>query len=108
MTSFGTKLKPIIKHKHKTISAFAEKNGINYTQVSQYLNNRTPSMEFLEIVMREFPEIDLNWLLREDNAHSFFLLNEPDEKYEIQMSNEDIVIKIEKLLDVLKSNLSQK
>lgn len=108
MEKFGQKLKQLIKEEHKTVSAFAKKIDMNYTQVSRYLNGDKPSVDFLEIVMREFPTLDLNWLLREDSRTDLKLLNETQVEYESPVNNEDLIMGMEKLLSQLKSNLAQK
>lgn len=103
---FGEKLKQIIKGKYRTVSDCAEKLDINYSQLSQYLNGRQISIEFLHKVIEEFKDTDLNWLLREDYEVSY-IAQEAHVVYKKPMKNEEIITKMEQLLGELKSQLPQ-
>ncbi|AXP79220.1 hypothetical protein CJ739_120 [Mariniflexile rhizosphaerae] len=104
---FGEKLKVVIKKKYRTIGDCADKFGMNYTQLSQYLNGKKISIEFLSKVIEEFPDVDLNWLLR-DNLDEEYMVNENQAGYKIPMKNEEIVDKTIELLTDLKLQLTQK
>lgn len=104
---FGEKLKEVIKQKYSSIRDFADKKEMNYSQVSQYLHGRKISIEFLFILIEEFPELDLNWLLRDED----FVENTVNEKpstYKIPLKNDEIINKTIDLLLDLKNQLSQK
>jgi transcriptional regulator with XRE-family HTH domain len=45
-------------------SAFADRIGVQRSSISHILSGRNkPSIDFLEKIMIEFPETDLNWLI---------------------------------------------
>lgn len=103
---FGEKLKVLIKTKYRTVGDCAEKLDVNYTQLSQYLNGRQVSTEFLFKVINEFHETDLNWLLRDD-VPAENSVQEPVAVYKKPMENAEIIEKMEQLLGDLKSQLPQ-
>lgn len=103
----GEKLKQLIKTKHKTIGAFADKIGMNYSQVSQYLNGRQLSIEFIYKIIDEFPEADLNWLLR-DNVDHINIVSDTNPEYKIARNPVQIIDTINVLLGELRSQLPQK
>lgn len=104
----GEKLKRLIKTKHKTIGLFAEKIGMNYSQVSQYLNGRQLSIEFIYKIIEEFPEADLNWLLRDNIDHTNAIVSESHPEYKIVRNPDQIIDTINVLLGELRSQLPQK
>ncbi|GAB1857481.1 hypothetical protein MHTCC0001_23170 [Flavobacteriaceae bacterium MHTCC 0001] len=101
---FEDKLRQVIKTKYSKLGDLADKFDMNYSQLSQYLNGKKISIEFLLKVIKEFPEVDLNWLLREKEitADSVQEANEP---YKAILNNEQIIKKIEALLNDLKNQL---
>lgn len=102
--TFEDKLKQLIKSKYNRLGDLAIKFDMNYTQLSQYLNGKKISIDFLNKIINEFPEVDLNWLLREDYL-SKSRVNEHPEVYKTILSNEQIVQKIEVLLNDLKKQM---
>ena len=65
---FEDKLKQLIKSKYDRLGDLAEKFDMNYSQLSQYVNGKKVSIDFLNKIIQEFPEADLNWLLRNDHV----------------------------------------
>ncbi len=58
------RIKQIISEYGLTISRFADKLGIQRSGISHILSGRNkPSYDFLMKVLREFQDIDANWLL---------------------------------------------
>ena len=54
----------ILRAKNITAKQFAEEIGIQPSGMSHILNGRNnPSLEFVNKVIRRYPEIDANWLL---------------------------------------------
>lgn len=103
----GEKLRLVIKKEYKSLKTFAEKIDINYNQLSNYLNDyQKPSIDFLDRFIKEFPNTDLNWLLREGAED--FGVKEKNFRYKSPMKNDEIIDEIEELLNELKSNLAQK
>lgn len=103
---FEDKLKRLIKTKYNRLSDLADKFEMNYSQLSQYVNGKKVSIEFLTKIIQEFPDTDLNWLLREDSSH-VGRVNESGEPYKTVLENEQIIDKIELLLSDLKSQLKE-
>ena len=89
---FEEKLKRLIKTKYGKLSDLAEKFDMNYTQLSQYVNGKKISIDFLTKIIQEFPDVDLNWLLRNDN-----ILREGVEPYKRALTDKQIIDKIEEL-----------
>ncbi len=104
---FGEKLKNLIKTKYRTVGECAEKLEINYSQLSQYLNGRSISQEHLSKIINDFPNTDLNWLLRDDFIEQN-TINESPVLYKRLRNNTEIINKIETLLGDLKEQLPQK
>ena len=89
---FEEKLKRLIKTKYSKLSDLADKFDMNYTQLSQYVNGKKISIDFLTKIIQEFPDVDLNWLLRNDN-----ILREGVEPYKRALTDKQIIDKIEEL-----------
>ncbi len=101
---FEDKLKRLIKTRYKKLSDLAKKFDMNYSQLSQYLNGKKVSIEFLNNIIQEFPDADLNWLLRDDVKD---LVNEDGDPYPYKavLERDEIIIKIETLLQELKTQM---
>ncbi|WP_242204944.1 helix-turn-helix domain-containing protein [Aestuariivivens insulae] len=103
---FEDKLRQLIKSKYDKLGDLAVKFDMNYSQLSQYVNGKKVSIEFLTKIIHEFPEADLNWLLRDD----YFVedgVNEKPGAYKVFLNNEQIIDKMEKLLKELRSKLPE-
>lgn len=101
---FKEKLKRLIKTKYSKLGDLAEKFNMNYTQLSQYVNGKKISIDFLNKVIKEFPEADLNWLLRDDYVDKNGV-QEDEETYKSTLTKKQIVDKIERLVIDLKDKL---
>ena len=104
---FEDKLKQLIKSKYDRLGDLAEKFDMNYSQLSQYVNGKKVSIDFLNKIIQEFPEVDLNWLLRDDHVIKDGV-NERPLQYKTVLNNEQIIDKIEKLLQELKNQLPRR
>ncbi|MCL6294083.1 helix-turn-helix domain-containing protein [Jejuia spongiicola] len=104
--SFEDKLRQLVKTKYNKLSDLAEKFDMNYSQLSQYINGKKVSLDFLNKIIEEFPEADLNWLLRDDNINDN-RVQEQSESYKAVLNNEQIINKIEVLLDDLKNQIAK-
>ncbi|WP_034041543.1 helix-turn-helix domain-containing protein [Wocania ichthyoenteri] len=104
---FEDKLKKLIKSKYSRLSDLAEKFEMNYTQLSQYVNGKKVSIEFLTKIIQEFPDADLNWLLRNDSKKENNSVEEYNEPYKAILNNEQIIAKIEVLLSDLKDQIAK-
>jgi transcriptional regulator with XRE-family HTH domain len=70
------RLHVILKMHHLTPSAFADKIGVQRSNVSHVLSGRNkPSLDFLEKIIIHFPKVNAKWLIsgRAD------VLNDPDD-----------------------------
>ena len=99
---FEEKLKQLIKTKYSKLSDLAGKFDMNYTQLSQYVNGKKISIDFLTKIIQEFPDTDLNWLLRNDD-----ILQESVESYKRELTDKQIIDKIEVLLADLKDQIKE-
>jgi transcriptional regulator with XRE-family HTH domain len=106
--NFEDKLKQLIKTKYSRLRDLAERLEMNYSQLSQYVNGKKISIDFLNKIIQEFPDVDLNWLLRDEDTIKKDLLNEEGANYKTFLNNEQIIAKIEMLLEDLKNQLPQK
>jgi len=104
---FEDKLRQLIKTKYNKLGDLAEKFDMNYSQLSQYVNGKKISLEFLTKIIEEFPKADLNWLLRDDETKHNSVQESP-EAYKAILSNEQIIDKIEVLLSDLKNQINSK
>ena len=63
-TAFKERLDQILSHYEMTASAFADAIGVQRSSISHLLSGRNkPSLDFVLKVVREFPEVNLYWLL---------------------------------------------
>lgn len=102
----GDKLRLVIAAKYNRIGDLADKFDMNYSQLSQYLNNRDISIAFLSKVIHEFPDVDLNWLLRNEETQENGV-SEPRKTYKTRGNKDEIITKLEAFVKELKSNTSQ-
>ncbi|MDO5978117.1 hypothetical protein [Flavivirga spongiicola] len=100
---FKEKLKQLIKTKYSKYGDLADKFEMNYTQLSQYINGKKISIDFLNKIIHEFPDADLNWLLRNDD-----ILREDVEPYKATLTSKQIIDKIEILFEDLKDQIEEK
>lgn len=62
--AFKERLEQILSHYELTAAAFADAIGVQRSSISHLLNGRNkPSLDFVLKVVREFPEVNLYWLL---------------------------------------------
>ncbi len=74
----GSRLKEVLKDKKLKQNQFAKEIDENLTQLNKVLNDQRPiSIEMLTKVAKRFPDLDINWLFRED-AERRRLVNEED------------------------------
>ncbi len=100
--TFEEKLKQLIKSKYNKLGDLAEKFEMNYSQLSQYVNGKKISIDFLNKIIEEFPEVDLNWLLRDSDA-----VREGTEVYKPVLNKEQIIESIESLLVDLRNQMEK-
>lgn len=76
------RIKMLIDEKHMSANSFAKEIGVSQRTLSNYINGRTPSLDFVLIVLSHMSELSAEWLLR--GKGSMFLSDE-------QQVNESIV-----------------
>lgn len=63
-TEFSKRLQKVITYYDETSSSFAEKIGVQRSNISHLLSGRNkPSLEFILKVLNTYPEVELYWLL---------------------------------------------
>lgn len=68
-TSIAERIKEIIEKNDLTASTFAEKINVGRSSISHILSGRNkPSLDFILNVMKEFPDVDLYWLMNGQKA----------------------------------------
>lgn len=73
---FLKRLQKVIQYYELTSSAFADKIGVQRSSISHLLSGRNkPSLDFILKILKEFPEVELYWLL---NGRGSFPKNEPE------------------------------
>ena len=59
-----SRIQAVITHHNLTVSAFADKIGVQRSSVSHVLSGRNkPSLDFVLKLVKTFPEVNLYWLL---------------------------------------------
>lgn len=78
--------------------------GYNESMISKYINSDKLSSNFIELLVKHFPDIDFNYLLKEDDV----LENQEKsiEKYEHESFK--IIEEIESKIEELKTNMARK
>jgi hypothetical protein len=107
--SFSKKLNEFFNNKGLTKKRDIAKAIETHEQVyGRWMKSDDISITFIERLTKNFPEIDLNYLLKNNNAdENFNVLNEPSEIY-LKSSEEDKLInEIEGKLNELKEILAQ-
>jgi transcriptional regulator with XRE-family HTH domain len=105
---FGEKLALLLKEKGLSQAKFAREMEVNSVSVNQYIKGtRTPPVEFIQKVIDYFPEVDLNWLLREE-SNTTMMLQDAQAVYNVPITPATLIESIEKNLKELKAQLSQK
>ncbi len=64
----------IMRENNLTASAFADAIGVQRSSISHIVSGRNkPSYDFIERILKRFPEINANWLIRgEGDMYNFF------------------------------------
>ena len=82
------RLQLILKMHNLTPSAFADKLGVQRSNVSHVISGRNkPSLDFLEKIILNFPRVNAHWLLTGQMSTS------PEVKLEVKKEEEAVVEK---------------
>lgn len=58
------RISKIIKEKNLSSAKFADEIGVQRSSISHVLSGRNkPSLEFIQKILKTYPDIDINWLL---------------------------------------------
>lgn len=66
MKTFPHKIRRIIEDSGLTVEAFADKIDVTRTVIYNIYAGQKPSMNFISKLIIKYPDIDLNWLLKEE------------------------------------------
>ena len=100
MEDINLRFKEIIKNQTISASEFAKKINVQRSSISHILNGRNkPSLEIVRKICREFPEIDVEWLIfgKKKQNHS------PTEQQSNDNSKKNIDSEVEKIILLLKN-----
>lgn len=90
------------------VTQFCEDFSLNYKQWNAYCNgSQDLGIKIIQILMDIFPNLNLNWLLKDDSSKyldSNYVL-EPKNIYQKEVSNEMLMNKLENIEILLKSKL---
>lgn len=91
---FSEKIKNLLKDKGLTQVEFAAAAGMNYAHANKFiLGHRAPSMDFIQNIVKVFPDVDLNWLLLPQREHKgVYRLGEENGSYANQKALDYIQI----------------
>ena len=104
----GEKLRLLLKEKKLTQYEFAEAIEESLSQINKVLNgHRNVSSAMIEKIVGYFPEIDLNWFLKDDITIRS-MVNEEGDTYLKQSNPTQILQNMEEEIKALKSILPQK
>lgn len=74
--------------------------NLNYQVTARNIQNNKPTIEIIVALKREFPELDLNWLLLEESEKQM-ILSDPVEEYK---SPRGTIKKIQEMLSNLEKH----
>ena len=108
MTIEGDKIKQLISYygadkgypEKSYLVRFCDDNNLNYKQWSAYCSStQNLGLKIIEVLMDIFPDLNLNWLLKEDVSmfKNTNVLNEPGDFYVKEISNQAIFNKLESI-----------
>jgi hypothetical protein len=86
------------------LSKFCEDNDVNYSQWNAHIGGRqVVGTKILDKLMYVFPDLNMNWLLKDDpnmftRGEIKHALSEPPSKYAKNVTNEDLMNKLEEIL----------
>ena len=61
--AFSNRLQVIIEAKRETINSFGAKLGTSFTTVKNYIDGRDPSFQFVQKILRMYPDVSSDWLI---------------------------------------------
>ncbi len=101
---YHEKLRKFFSEKGISQSEAGNRMGYKKSMMSRYLNTATPNMEFIQSLIREWPDVDLNYLFKDQEI--LLQTEEPAEDYGDRRLQ--IVDEISEKLNALRKELTQK
>ncbi len=99
---FGNRLVEFFKNKRISNRILAKEIGFSESMVGRYMKN--PNLKFLIAVIKIYPDLDLNFILKEDDTSNVFILKEAEEIY--GRDNVELLKIIEEATRQLRENLA--
>ena len=104
----GKKMKIILDKNHIKQAVFAQENNESFSTLNKVLNGyRPPTLELIIKFKKKFPNVDLNWLLIEENSSELKIISEPDITYNKTATALEKLKEIDDKMKDLKLILSQ-
>lgn len=101
---FKEKIEKICKDKNLTQKQLAEHIGVNHIVFNRNIGLNRITSDMVLGFINHLPEIDFNWLLKEEEL---LVLQEPSERYEIGLKPQEEIEKAIKILQNVSKHLSQ-
>jgi len=84
MSDIHQKIKELKEYKNLNFSTFGEQIGVTGVAVSDIIKGKSkPNFKFLQGVLKSFPEISAEWLLRDEGEmlRNIYQINDTDNMY---------------------------
>lgn len=101
---FKNKITDFRNSKGLSLQDLAKELDLTYDVMNRNIRNNKITTEFMFAIARRYPEVDLNWLFKEDFITG---VSEPGEIYESK-DPKMMISHIRSMLDKLEEGLSQK
>lgn len=91
-STFNQRFKTILKYYDLTPTDAARKIGITRQIVDGYLRDVLPRIDTVALILKAFPEVDINWLVLNDGSmlKESFMFTEPDKDFR-KLTDLDII-----------------
>ncbi|WP_341221896.1 helix-turn-helix domain-containing protein [Polaribacter atrinae] len=95
------KISNFFDRKGLTQIEIGEKLGYSQVMVGRYLKSNAPNFQFIKAVSKAFPEIDWNYMFKDENSFAKTKINEPAENHKKTPSIllEEIDVRLQVLKD---------
>lgn len=99
---FKEKIEAICLKKNMNQKQFAEFLELNHIVFNRNLRTNKVTPDFIEGIINNMPEIDLNWLLKDDSVN---MVNEPLESYKALTNPKDKLKEAIRILNEVSKDL---
>lgn len=111
---FSEKIKHILEVKGMNNRDLSNKINVQESLVSRWSRSEKVSMTFINHLVQVFPDIDLNYLLKDEKCNKVYeplldnnLIEDETEIYKKSKNPKEIIEEIEARLSILKQKLAQ-